>query len=125
MRSIRKPNKMEVLEEADNIIVCHIGDMPKSGISRISVRTVDSDVVVILLSFLSTFLDVNSNLELYVDYNTGSKRRNICLNTCYNTLGENVCKSLLYFHCFTGADSTFSFFFITKNTWFPSRWDFL
>ena len=47
---------MEVLEEADNRIVCHINDMLECGLSSISVRTADSDVVVILLS---QFLEIN------------------------------------------------------------------
>ena len=91
IRYIYTPDMLNVLEEADNRIVCHIKDMLESGISRISVKTVDSDVVVILLSFVSTFFDINTNLELYIDFNTGTNRRNISIHTCYQLLGKNVC----------------------------------
>jgi len=43
----------EVHEEADNRIVVHIEDMLKTGVADIKVRTVNSDVIVILLIFLS------------------------------------------------------------------------
>ena len=38
------------LEEADNRMVCHNKDMLINGISTIIVRTLDSDVVVVLMS---------------------------------------------------------------------------
>ena len=68
-------NMMEVLEEVDNRIVWHIMDMLESGISKISVRTKDSDIVVILLSYMSRFLEVNPNSEVYVDFNSGDSRK--------------------------------------------------
>ena len=50
-------------------------DMLESGISKISVRTKDSDIVVILLSYMSRFLEVNPNSEVYVDFNSGDSRK--------------------------------------------------
>ena len=70
---------------------------------------------------MSTFVDINTNLELYVDFNTGANRRNISINNCYQVLGKNGCQALPFFHCFTGADSTCSFYNMTKKTWF-SQW---
>ena len=48
-KSIYRPDYIEVLEEADNRIVCHISDMLSSKMSRICVRTGYSDIIVILL----------------------------------------------------------------------------
>ena len=112
---------LEVLEEADNRIVCHIKDMLECGISRISIRTVDSDVVVILLRFMSRFLDIKPEYELYVDFNTGGNRKNIHINACYQSLGKDICLALPFFHYFSGADSTCSFYKMTKKAWF-SHW---
>ena len=44
--------RMDTLEEADNMKMFHIIDMLKCGLSRLAVRTVDSDAIVILLAFM-------------------------------------------------------------------------
>ena len=59
-----------VLEEADNRIVCHISDIIPKGYSKIMVHTVDSDVVVILLGFMSEFMAANPSVEITVDFKT-------------------------------------------------------
>ena len=115
-RSIYPPNMMEVLEEADNRIVWHVMDMLECGVLKISVRTKDSDVVVILMSYISRFLEVNLNSEVYVvDFNSGDSRKNISLNDCYQVLGKDFCLALPFFHCFSGADATSAFYKMTKN----------
>ena len=43
------PNMISVLEEADNRIVCNINYLLENGFSKISVKTCDTDVIVILL----------------------------------------------------------------------------
>ena len=120
-RSIYPPNMIEVLEEADNRIVWHVMDMLECGVSKISVRTKDSDVVVILLSYMSRFLEVNPNIEMYVDFNSGDSRKNISLNDCHQVLGNDLCLALPFFHCFSGADATSAFYKMTKKTWL-SHW---
>ena len=77
--------------------------------------------LVILIGFMSRFLDVNPDLDLYVDFNTGEHRKNIHTNACYQSLGKDICLALPFFHCFSGADSTCSFYKITKKAWF-SHW---
>ncbi len=42
----------DVHEEADNRMVIHIKDMLEKGINNIKVQTLDTDVIVILLSFM-------------------------------------------------------------------------
>ena len=80
---------LEALEEADNRMVCHVKDMIDSGIC-LSIQNIcqdfDSDVVVILLSFMSIFLEINCNVELSVDHNTAANQRSISLNTRYQLL---------------------------------------
>ncbi|XP_014671477.1 PREDICTED: uncharacterized protein LOC106812172 [Priapulus caudatus] len=83
---------------------------------------VDSDVIVILLAFMPQFLKIDPDFELHVDYNSGTNRKNIHVNVCYESLGEDVCLALPFFHCFTGADSTCFFYKLTKKMWF-SQWN--
>ena len=118
---IYTPNIISVLEEADNRIICHILDILESGLSRISVKTSDSDVVIILLGFIDQFLNIVPELELFVDFNTGTNRKYININACYISLGKDICFNLPFFHCFTGADSTCSFFKLLKKDWY-SHW---
>ena len=42
-------------EEADDRMMIHIVDMIKSGISKITVRATDTDVIIILLAFMLQF----------------------------------------------------------------------
>ena len=94
-----------VLEEADNRIVCHISDIISKGYSKIIDRTVDSDVVVILLGFMSEFMAANPSFEITVDFKTSSGRKYISINSIYSNLGSDICSGLPFFHSFTGADS--------------------
>ena len=48
----------EVHEEADNHIVVHIKDMLEKGITFTTVRTVDLDVIVIILGFMTELKEV-------------------------------------------------------------------
>ena len=58
-----------VLEEADNRIICHIFDIIRNhNISKISVRTADSDVVVIVLGFPKQFIEINHNITVVIDF---------------------------------------------------------
>ena len=109
------PDMASVLEEADNRIVCHVADLIENGISRISVTTGDSDVIVILLGFMQQFLKSMNELELIVKFKTSKNKRIISINSSYLELGDEICSGLHFFHCFTGADSTSSYFKISKK----------
>ena len=56
------------------------------GISTIIVRTVDFDVVVILMSFMSKFLDLDKNAIIYVNFGIGDTRRFINITIAYQDL---------------------------------------
>ena len=82
------------------------------------VRTVDSDVVVILLGFMSEFMAANPSVEITVDFKTSRWRKYISINSIYYNLGSDICSGLPFFHSFTGTDSTCSFFKQSKKDWF-------
>ena len=83
--------------------------MITKGITNIQIRTVDTDVIVILLAFMAKFIEVDSNASLVVDFGTGEHRRSLSINHSFDKLGESVCSGLPFFHAFTGCDSTSSF----------------
>lgn len=111
------------LEEADNRMVCHVCHMIDNGILNIKIRTVDSDVIVILAAFMEQFLqtvDSGNDLRVWCDFGTGAHRKTVAIHSLYDRLGVEVCLALLFFHAFTGCDSTTSFFGLPKNKWFAS-----
>ena len=60
----------------------------------------------------------DSGVEVLIDFGTGDHRRMISLNRSFELLGYSFTKALLFFHAFTGCDSTSSFFGKTKTFWF-------
>ena len=102
-----------MLEEADNRIICHVMDMLNKGIKSITVRTVDSDVVVILLGFTTKFLSVCCDLQLIVDF--ADKHQLYSITEAHKKLGGDVADAMPVFHSFSGCDSVSAFFGHSKN----------
>ena len=112
---------LESLEEADNRIVLHIKNMINKSMTSFLIRTADSDVIVILFSFMTEFLQCNETIKIWVDFGTGDHQRYISIHDAYKNLGETISLALPFFHTFTGCDSTCSFYGISKTMWFQ-RW---
>ena len=92
-------------EEADTRIIIHCLDAARKGHQKIMVRTVDTDVVIIAISFFH-LLNVE---ELWIAFGTGSKLRYLPAHKYAVSLGEEKARSLLFLHAFSGCD-TVSFF---------------
>ena len=75
-------------EEADSRIVIHVIHAIESGYLSISIRTVDSDVLVILVGHFATFLSINPTLKLWVAFGTGKDFRIFSINQIFSDLGE-------------------------------------
>ena len=116
-KEIYNPAMMNsVLEEADNRIVCHIFDMVQNhNVSHISIRTADSDVIVIILGFMQQLIEIKHDITVSVDFKSSTSRKIISLNTIFAQLGSQICSSLPFSHAFTGADATCSFFKVSKR----------
>ena len=57
-------------------MVLDIKDMiVNDGILDIVVRSMDTDVLVILLSFMTQFLELNENVKIWLDFGRGEGRR--------------------------------------------------
>ena len=54
-----------------------------NGKEKILVRSVDSDVVVILMGFFMQFLQYNKTIELSVDFGVSDSQRLININDCF------------------------------------------
>ena len=112
----------DVHEEADNRMI--INHMLKNDISSITVRTLDTDVLVILVSFMVQFINIDEHGSIMVDFGSGDSRRTIYINRSFSELGDAVCLGLPFFHTLTGCDSTSAFYKKTKKVFFESWKDY-
>ena len=92
-------------EEADTRIFLHLEDAVHQGHSRVSIRTVDTDVVVLAVAS-AQWLDID---ELWIAFGVGKNFRFFAAHEIAKTLGPDQCIALPMFHAFTGCD-TVSFF---------------
>ena len=81
---------MSMLEEAGNRIVCHVMDLLKSGRSTVKIRSVDSDVVAILLGFNTKFMEMNPETNILVDFGTGNNRKVYSISKSFSKLGKDL-----------------------------------
>ena len=69
---------------------------------------------------MEKLLNLDSKIELFVLFNTGINERLINLNDTYNKLGTEVSAGVMFFHCFSGCDSTTAFLKKSKNILFKT-----
>ena len=106
-------------EEADTRIMLHVQDAINHGYTRIAIRTVDTDVLVLAVAALS-HLSGPAKLELWVTFGTGANLRYIAAHKICNRLGPRVSKALPFFHAFTGCDTVSYFAGKGKKTAFEA-----
>ena len=92
-------------EEADTRMLLHVEDAVKQGYTKESVRTVDTDVVVLAV-MAAQRLDID---ELWVAFVIGRSFRFIAVHEIAETLGPDKCQALPFFHAFTGCDTVSCF----------------
>jgi len=92
-------------EEADTRIFLHVADVVRARYSKILIKTVDTDVVVLAIAFQQKI----ACLELWVAIETGQHLRYTSAHELACVLGpERVC-ALPLFHAFTGCDTVSAF----------------
>ena len=93
-------------EEADTRMVFYA--LTVNQPSNIVFRTVDTDVLIILLANLTKF-NSKSNIWIEAGIYTKNTQRYINVRDIGKSIGESVCVSLPALHAFTGCDYTSSF----------------
>ena len=102
-------------EEADTRIILHLADAAKSGYDRILIRTVDTDVVVLAVTYYYTV----PASEIWIAFGTGQHFRYIGAHCIAQALGPEKSSVLSVFHAFTGCDTVSAFYGKGKK----SAWD--
>ena len=104
-------------EEADTRLFLHAVNATRKGCSKLCIRTVDTDVVLLAIS---TFNEIDCD-ELWLAFGTGTKFRYIPIHEVVSNMEPRICSTLPMFHAFTGCDTVSSFSGRGKktawNTW--------
>ena len=103
-------------EEADTRMCLHVSDAIRKGARYVLVRTVDTDVIVILVGVFFELLKLNPNVQIWVAFGRGKNFRHYHINTICSEFGERKCRALPFFHAFTGSDTTSQFSGRAKKT---------
>ena len=94
-------------EEADARIVVHAQHALQQGMKTIEVRTVDTDVVLILAG---VFYDLNLTqplVDIWIAFGVGKNYRLININAICHTLREPKSRALPLFHALSSCESAF------------------
>ena len=97
-------------EEADTRICLHVADAAQKGERMIMIRTIDMDVIDILIGIYFQLAKLHPGIQLWVAFGKGKNSRYFHINSICSELGEDRCCALPFFHAFTGSDTTSQFF---------------
>ena len=96
-------------EEADTRILVHVRHALEQGATTVQVRTVDTDVVVILAGLFHDLVVIQPLTCIWVAFGMGKKYRFYHINNICRSLGEAKSRALLMFHAYSGCDTTSAF----------------
>ena len=96
-------------EEADTRVVVHVLHALMQGGKTIQVRTVDTDVVVILAGTFHDLIASQLLADIWVAFGMGKNFRFYHINAICASLGELQSRALPVFHAFSGCDTTSAF----------------
>ena len=103
-------------EEADTRLLIHLLDALQNGCTNCLVRTVDTDVIVILIGKFHELITLCEEVNIWVAFGTGKNFTYHHINAIYEDLGREKSLALPVFHSFTGCDTTSAFFGKGKKT---------
>ena len=96
-------------EEADTRMVVHVQHALQQGARSVIVRTVDTDVIVILAGVFHDLLVIQPLADIWVAFGMGKKYRFYHINHICKSLGEPRSQALPMFHAYSGCDTTSAF----------------
>jgi len=92
-------------EEADTRLLLHVADAVQKGCKKVTIRTVDTDVVILAVASFSKIAPD----ELWIAFGVGSSFRYIAVHEMVAAMNQTQCLTLPVFHAFTGCDTVSAF----------------
>ena len=96
-------------EEAVTRIIFHTLHALEKGAKTVLVRTVDTEINVILIGIFHALLVVQPSAEIWIVFGIGKKYRFYHINAICRNLGESKSRALHVFHAYSGCDTTSAF----------------
>jgi len=96
-------------EEADTLILVHVKDALDKGGKSVLVRTVDTDVLVVLIAQFHTLSLTWPGLSFWVAFGMRKNSQLLPVNTICEYLGEQKCLTLPFLYAFTECDTMSAF----------------
>ena len=96
-------------EEADTRIVVHVQHALKHGAKTVQIRTVDTDIIVILVGVFYDLAVIQPEADVWVAFGMGRNFGFHYINDICSSLGELRSRSLPVFHAYSGCDTTSAF----------------
>ena len=81
----------------------------EKGARKVFVRTVDTDVIVVIAGIFFELQKSYSGLDVWVAFGMGKNIQYYHMNTVCQGLGEEKCTGLPFYNSFTGCDTTSQF----------------
>ena len=97
-------------EEADTRILHHVKHALSQNMTFIQIFSNDTDVVIIALLRSDSIFD-----DIVIKYGMGKTHRKISIKNLAESLGQTCAQALVFFHAFTGCDTTSAFKNIGKK----------
>ena len=88
-------------KEADTRMILHLEDAVRQQYNKVSIRTVDTDVVVLAITSAQR-LGIN---ELWIAFGSGKNFRFLPIHKLVTALGPQRCIALPFYHALTGCDT--------------------
>ena len=101
------PNRSH--EEADARIVVHVLHALQQGLTTVQVRTVDTDVVVVLIGVFHKLLLSQPKADIWVAFGVRKNYRLYSINALSTSLGTKRSQALPMLHTISGCDTTSAF----------------
>ena len=93
-------------EEADTRLFLHVTSQANQGHRKVSIKTVDTDVL--FIGIISLFHDLNVT-EIWIEFGIGKDKRWLPIQAYTEKLGPQISRAFGFWHGFTGCDTVSSF----------------
>ena len=103
-------------EEDDTRLVRHVICRVETGCNHVVVRTVDTDVLVLIISHSPFLNEISNSAQVVTTKGSNSKKIKVSdVTELASTIGHSFCKGLPFFYAFNGCDTLSSMYNCSKT----------